>query len=273
MRPRSIALAGTGVFGKQSPGPALCDPLALGRQAPPRYAGCPFSRSYGANLPSSLAGVLPSTSVCSTSPPVSVCGTVAARLARSFSRRSGFGPFGSARTPPLPVTPQVSAPADLPTGTPYGFGGPRLGPRAYPPASLRRSNAWRRDGNLNPLSIACAFRPRLRPASPAADQPGCGTLGHPVGGIRTPLALLMPTFALPPAPGRLPPPLHCRTGRSPTTPERHARASAASVPDLSPGGLSAPRHGRPVSYYALFQGWLLLSQPPGCLRAATALPT
>ena len=49
--------------------------------------------------------------------------------------------------------------------------------------------------------------------------------------------------------------------------------SAASVPDLSPGGLSAPRHHRPVSYYALFQGWLLLSQPPGCLCTATTLPT
>ena len=34
-----------------------------------------------------------------------------------------------------------------------------------------------------------------------------------------------------------------------------------------------PRHHRPVSYYALFQGWLLLSQPPGCLCTATALPT
>src|SRR5918997_938584 len=54
---------------------------------------------------------------------------------------------------------------------------------------------------------------------------------------------------------------------------RHHRASAASVTGLSPGGLSAPRHTRPVSYYALFQGWLLLSQPPGCLRAATTLPT
>ena len=30
---------------------------------------------------------------------------------------------------------------------------------------------------------------------------------------------------------------------------------------------------RPVSYYALFEGWLLLSQPPGCLRAATSLST
>ena len=42
---------------------------------------------------------------------------------------------------------------------------------------------------------------------------------------------------------------------------------------LSPGGLSAPRHPRPVSYYALFQGWLLLSQPPGCLCTVTTLPT
>ncbi len=36
--------------------------------------------------------------------------------------------------------------------------------------------------------------------------------------------------------------------------------------------LGAGAH-RPVSYYALFQGWLLLSQPPGCLRAPTAFPT
>ena len=28
-----------------------------------------------------------------------------------------------------------------------------------------------------------------------------------------------------------------------------------------------------MSYYALFQGWLLLSQPPGCLSARTSLPT
>ena len=27
---------------------------------------------------------------------------------------------------------------------------------------------------------------------------------------------------------------------------------------------------RPVSYYALFKGWLLLSQPPGCLCSATS---
>jgi hypothetical protein len=42
---------------------------------------------------------------------------------------------------------------------------------------------------------------------------------------------------------------------------------------LSPVGLSVPRHHRPVSYYALFEGWLLLGQPPGCLCTATALST
>ena len=49
--------------------------------------------------------------------------------------------------------------------------------------------------------------------------------------------------------------------------------SAASAPILAPSELSAPRHHRPVSYYALFQGWLLLSQPPGCLCTVTTLPT
>src|SRR5215469_3396752 len=46
----------------------------------------------------------------------------------------------------------------------------------------------------------------------------------------------------------------------------------ASVRDLSPDHF---RRGitRPVSYYALFQGWLLLSQPPGCLGDPTTFPT
>ena len=28
-----------------------------------------------------------------------------------------------------------------------------------------------------------------------------------------------------------------------------------------------------MSYYALFKGWLLLSQPPGCLNTPTSFPT
>ncbi|CDN41082.1 Putative uncharacterized protein [Paenibacillus sp. P22] len=30
---------------------------------------------------------------------------------------------------------------------------------------------------------------------------------------------------------------------------------------------------RPVSYYALFKWWLLLSQHPGCLGNSTSFPT
>src|SRR5690606_35118591 len=69
-----------------------------------------------------------------------------------------------------------------------------------PPASPHHSNAVVWYGNLYPLSIAYALRPRLRPDSPAADQHGCGTLGHSVGRIRTALALLIPAFALHDAP-------------------------------------------------------------------------
>jgi hypothetical protein len=176
--------------------------------------------------------------------------------------------LGVASAPYTPLS-ALSVPADFPARTAYRVGGLAtrdLAPRV--PPSLSNGPRWH--GNLDPSSIAYGSRPRLRPASPAADQHGCGTLGHPVGGIRTPLALLMPTFALPAAPPALPGQLHRRRGRSPTMTSSVIRGFGHG---LSPGGLSVPRHSRPVSYYALFQGWLLLSQPPGCLRAATALPT
>jgi hypothetical protein len=166
-------------------------------------------------LPSSLTEVLPSTLVCSTSPPVSVCGTVAPGLARGFSRQYGINPCGLGRNPRLPVTSQSSSEriclSRLPTGL-EGFDTP--GPILLRPPIAR--NGQQRDRNTNLLSITYAFRPRLRPASPAVDQHGCGTLGHSVGRIRTSLALLVPTFSLPSAPGRFPPPLHGGWGRSPT---------------------------------------------------------
>jgi hypothetical protein len=125
----------------------------------------------------------------------------------------------------------VIARTDLPIRAPYRFGG--LAARdlslCVPPSLI---TAWQRDRNTNRLSITYAFRPRLRPASPAVDQHGCGTLGHSVEQIRTALALLVPTFALPAPPGRLPPSLHWRPGRSPTM--RSKNASAASVPNLAP---------------------------------------
>ena len=101
------------------------------------------------------------------------------------------------------------------------------GPTSRRPPIARNGPSW--DGTLHPLSITCALRLRLRPASPAVDQHGCGTLGYSVGEILTLLALLMPTFALPCAPGHVPVPLHRSMGRSPTimlahNPQRRRRA-------------------------------------------------
>src|ERR1700757_5408677 len=46
-------------------------------------------------------------------------------------------------------------------------------------------------------------------------------------------------------------------------------APRASLYRLAP--LNLPRRPtRPVSYYAFFKGWLLLSQPPGCLCFSTS---
>src|SRR5699024_1599174 len=55
----------------------------------------PFSRSYGAILPSSLTRVLPLTFGFSPRLPVSVCGTGTCDLARGFSWQCGFGNFGT----------------------------------------------------------------------------------------------------------------------------------------------------------------------------------
>ncbi len=92
-----------------------------------------------------------------------------------------------------------------------------------------------------------------------------------MGKIRTSLALLVPTFALLTPPGD-PFPAPFTGGQDAPLPCRNSCIRGFGT-GLSPVGLSVPRHHRPVSYYALFQGWLLLSQPPGCLCTATALPT
>ncbi len=57
----------------------------------------------------------------------------------------------------------------------------------------------------------------------------------------------------------------------PETPASRGQ-SAASVHRLSPDHFRRIVT-RPVSYYALFEGWLLLSQPPGCLCDDTSLTT
>ena len=104
---------------------------------------------------------------------------------------------------------------DLPHTPPYRFGRvASLGlPRCVPPSLITRCGWY---WNIDQLSIAYAFPPRLRPDSPAADHHGCGTLGHSVGRIRTAHALLIPAFALGGAPAVLPLDLLCCRQRSPT---------------------------------------------------------
>ena len=173
---------------------------------------------------------------------------------------------------PLALPPRL-LPGDFPPGHLRGWTARAAGVTSVRPPLAQTSR--RRCRNLNRLSIAYASRPRLRPDSPRVDQPCSGTLGHSVRGILTRVALLIPAFSLATAPrlarAAASPPMAMLPYRAPRTEVR--TAPVASVACLSPLGLSAPRHSRPVSYYALFQGWLLLSQPPGCLRVATTFPT
>ena len=136
--------------------------------------------------------------------------------------------------------------------------------------------AWsvlRWDRNINLLSIGYAFQPRLRPASPFADFRCEGNLELTVCAIlrhilvthahiltscrsTTPLgiaSLLARTF-----------PYHCA--------DRSRLQFVSSVSDLPP--VYFPRRtAGPVSCYAIFKGWLLLSQPPGCLSGSTSFTT
>ena len=86
--------------------------------------------------------------------------------------------------------------------------------------------------------------------------------------------LLVPAFALPPAPAPLPGGPSPLSGTLPYRPRPLAGGAdpAASALRLAPLHCRR-RTTRPVSCYALFQGWLLLSQPPGCLGRPTAFPT
>jgi hypothetical protein len=65
--------------------------------------------------------------------------------------------------------------------------------------------------------------------------------------------------------------LHRLTERSATA---RLLEPTVSAHGLSPVTFSAQRPlFRPVSCYAFFKGWLLLSQPPGCFGILTSFPT
>ncbi len=119
----------------------------------------PFSRSYRVILPSSLAADHSSALVCSTGPPVSVCGTGSIRICLevflgSMVRRiegagappySRFRHWGRICLPPVYLQPSASM---------------RLARSAFTPSSLLRS--WRRSRNINRIPFGAPFRVVLR---------------------------------------------------------------------------------------------------------------
>lgn len=82
-------------------------------------------------------------------------------------------------------------------------------------------------------------------------------------------ALLKPTFSLPLRPPLLARVLPSKAERSPTDAFLHPTASADRLAPFIFGA----RALNPVSYYALFEGWLLLGKPPGCLCTPTSFIT
>ena len=85
-------------------------------------------------------------------------------------------------------------------------------------------------------------------------------------------ALLKPTFSLPPRPHLLTLMLQPNAERSPTDVFYQEKTSHSLGRPLSPVHLRR-ESARSVSYYALFQGWLLLGKPPGCLCTLTSFAT
>ena len=159
--------------------------------------------------------------------------------------------------------------ADLPASHSYTLapGCPTPGS----PISLRPSIAQLlKYGNINPFSIRYGFRPLLR------DRLTLGRLSSP----RKPWVFGEQVFHLfyrySCQHNHFPPvhlSFHCGFCLMGTLPYHlHCCKSEASAPCLAPLHFRR-RIIRPVSYYAFFKRWLLLSQRPGCLYNVTTLTT
>jgi hypothetical protein len=164
-----------------------------------------------------------------------------------------------------------------------GFGYGPCRQRCFPGRSPSRPNPVRGDTASRPSRLAgpgmftwfpsaTAFALALGAGSPCADWPCAGTLGLPAGGV---LALLVATH------------VRIRTSRASTAPRGRGFDGLGNAPlprilrcIRGFGAWLEPRYIfaagqliRPVSYYAFFKGWLLLSQPPGCCGRPTCFPT
>ncbi len=188
-------------------------------------------------MPSSLTRVSSIALVFSTRPPVSVL--VRARGTSLGAFLGGMVTGTSDITSPHPVSALLRGfrPAGLRScpSTTNGWD-----PLSYPVLpSVITVPTWY--GNINPLSIAYAFRPRLRSRLTLRRL---ALLRNPWafgGGVSSPLFRYSCQHSHSRClHGWVTPPLQSASGRSPTTPARPE--SAASVPDLSPATLSAREH-------------------------------
>ena len=197
--------------------------------------GALFSRSYEGNLPSSFNTILSSAWVCSTCPPVSVWGTVCT---------AGL----------FPGTPPVHGQSDKAVHTLEFVTSAR--PR-----------------NINRVPIDYAFRPRLRGRLTLRGltvRRNPWTSGESVSHTLCRYSCQHSHFRYLQA-----------LSRGPFAGLRNAPLPRVRRHTRSFGGWLEPRYifgagrlrSRPVSYYAFFKGWLLLSQPPGCHGLPTSFPT
>ena len=144
-----------------------------------------FSRSYETNLPSSLTKGRPFTSVYSTSPPVSVCGTGAVLLARGFSRQPGLSTIAPLCRGAFHHL-SVNMRTDLPIRTPYQLGGlaARYLPSCVPPSLITKHSG-------TGISTCCpSATPRglaLGPTNPRRINLASEPSGLRCGGFAPPL--------------------------------------------------------------------------------------
>jgi hypothetical protein len=185
-------------------------------------------------LPSSFNVILSSALVCSTCPPVSVSGTVLTQ---------GLFPGTSS-----------------------------------PPGQSSKTERYKRSvttcwlTTINVIPIDYAFRPRLRDRLTLRRltlRRNPWTFGDTVFHSVCRYSCQHSHFRSLQDASRLS--LHQQTERSATA---RLLAPKASARGLSPVTSSAQKPlFRPVSCYAFFKGWLLLSQPPGCFGISTSFPT
>ena len=206
----------------------------------------PFSRSYGAILPSSLTMVLPIALVCSTHPPVSVCGTGPCGLPRGFSWKHGLTGFAQSLRP----APQPSRRARFTTLQPTCHRGDVQNPVQLPfsvaPSVIAPVRGCR---NVDLLCIGYAFRPRLSSrltlgglALPRKPWVYGGGVFH--AALVTHASILTSGRSTPGRPDASP-----QTESSPTTSQRLVRRFGTMLSPVYCRRMST----RPVSYYALFK--------------------